>query len=114
MRARRRLIGAARPGCAGCARWRSAPAVAWPAAAQDARARGRGDAAASNPVTVSPLPGTADASPATQISFLGAAGTQVSDVSVVGSRSGAHTGRLQAYSTGTGESFLPAHPFLRR
>ncbi len=69
-------------------------------------------AAAANPVTVSPLPGTPDASPATQISFLGAAGTQVANVHVVGSRSGVHSGRLEAYSTGTGESFLPAKPFV--
>jgi hypothetical protein len=68
-------------------------------------------AAASGAVTVSPLPGTPDASPATQISFLGAAGTQVSDVHVSGSRSGNHGGSLRAYSTGTGESFLPSHPF---
>jgi hypothetical protein len=69
-------------------------------------------AAAANPVTVSPLPGTEDASPATQISFLGAAGTQVSDVRVVGSRSGVHSGRLEGYSTGTGASFLPSRPFV--
>jgi Arylsulfotransferase (ASST) len=69
-------------------------------------------AAATNPVTVSPLPGTPDASPDTQISFLGAAGTQVANVRVVGSRSGVHSGRLEAYSTGTGESFLPAKPFV--
>jgi hypothetical protein len=69
-------------------------------------------AAAANPVTVSPLPGTADASPATQISFLGGPGTQVAAVRAVGSRSGVHPGVLRAYSTGTGESFLPAHPFL--
>jgi|HubBroStandDraft_4_1064222.scaffolds.fasta_scaffold07156_2 hypothetical protein len=68
-------------------------------------------AAAANPVTVSPLPGTGDASPRTQISFLGGPGTQVSDVHVVGSHSGAHSGRLEAYSTGTGESFLPSRPF---
>jgi hypothetical protein len=68
-------------------------------------------AAATNPVAVSPMPGTPDASPNTQISFLGASGTQVSDVHVVGSRSGSHTGVLRAYSTGTGESFLPSHPF---
>ncbi len=68
-------------------------------------------AAAANAVTVSPLPGAGDASPDTQISFLGGAGTQVSDVRVVGSRSGAHSGRLEAYSTGTGASFLPAKPF---
>src|SRR5271154_5931468 len=68
--------------------------------------------ARTNPVTVSPLPGTPDASPQSQISFLGAVGTQVSDVRVVGSHSGAHGGRLEAYSTGTGESFLPARPFI--
>ena len=33
--------------------------------------------AAANPVAVSPMPGTPDASPATQISFLGGPGTQV-------------------------------------
>jgi len=69
-------------------------------------------AAAANPVTVSPLPGTEDASPVTQISFLGPPGTRVADVRVVGSSSGVHAGVLRAYSTGTGESFLPAHPFL--
>jgi len=68
-------------------------------------------AAARNPVTVSPLPGTMDAPPATQISFLGARGTRVSDVRVVGSISGTHSGTLRAYSTGTGESFLPQQPF---
>jgi Arylsulfotransferase (ASST) len=69
-------------------------------------------AAAANAVTVSPLPGTPDASPDTQISFLGGPGTQVADVRVVGAHSGVHPGRLEAYSTGTGESFLPAKPFL--
>jgi hypothetical protein len=66
----------------------------------------------SGAVTVSPLPGTPDASPATQISFLGGAGTQVSDVHVVGSHSGNHGGSLRAYSTGTGESFVPKHRFV--
>ena len=68
--------------------------------------------AAAGTVTVSPLPGTEDASPVTQISFLGPSGTRVADVRVVGSRSGVHGGRLEAYSTGTGESFLPAKPFV--
>jgi hypothetical protein len=63
-------------------------------------------------VTVSPLPGTPDASAQSQISFLGGPGTQVADVQVVGSRSGRHSGQLRPYSTGTGESFLPTHPFL--
>jgi Arylsulfotransferase (ASST) len=67
--------------------------------------------AQANPVAVSPEPGTPDASPATQISFLGGAGTKVANVSVSGSSSGAHSGVLRAYSTGTGESFLPSHPF---
>jgi hypothetical protein len=65
----------------------------------------------SGTVSVSPLPGTPDASPATQISFLGGAGTKVSDVHVVGSHSGSHGGSLRAYSTGTGESFVPKSRF---
>jgi Arylsulfotransferase (ASST) len=68
-------------------------------------------AAAVNPVTVSPLPGTPDANPATQISFLGGPGTTVSRVSAVGSMSGRHSGSIKAYSTATGASYLPAHPF---
>jgi hypothetical protein len=68
--------------------------------------------AAANAITVSPLPGTSDASPTTQISFLGGAGTTVSNVVVTGSRSGTHAGQLEAYSTGTGESFLPTHRFV--
>jgi len=67
--------------------------------------------AQANSVAVSPQPGTEDASPDTQISFLGEAGTTVSDVSVVGSRSGNHAGKLERYSTGTGMSFVPNSPF---
>jgi hypothetical protein len=67
--------------------------------------------AAANPVAVSPQPGTPDASPRTQISFLGTSATTVSSVHVVGSRSGTHAGVLRAYSTGTGESFIVSHPF---
>jgi hypothetical protein len=68
-------------------------------------------AVASGPVAISPQPGTPDASPGTQISFLGPAGTHIASVRVVGSQSGVHAGTTRAYSTGTGESFLPAHPF---
>jgi hypothetical protein len=68
-------------------------------------------AAAADVATVSPLPGTVDASPQTQISFLGRRGMRIFDVRVVGSRSGMHPGVLRAYSTGTGASFLPAEPF---
>jgi hypothetical protein len=67
--------------------------------------------AEANAVAVSPLPGTEDASPETQISFLGEGGTTVADVSVVGSRSGNHSGKLKRYSTGTGMSFVPNSPF---
>jgi hypothetical protein len=63
-------------------------------------------------VTISPLPGTRDADAETQISFLGAPASALSVQSVTGSRSGAHSGRLLAYSQGDGASFLPAHPFL--
>lgn len=69
-------------------------------------------AAAANPVTVSPLPGTPDASRSSQISFLARAGMTVLSVQVRGSRSGEHRGVLRRYSTGTGESFLPQVPFL--
>jgi hypothetical protein len=98
-------LGVALSACGGS----SSQAV--PPAAVDVRAAVA--AAAANPVTVSPLPGTPDASPATQVSFLGEAGLRVLSVSAVGSRSGAHSGRIEAYSTGTGESFLPTHPFVQ-
>jgi hypothetical protein len=62
-------------------------------------------------VTVSPAPATRDASSATQISFLGGVGGKLSNVLVTGSRSGAHSGRIVAYSQGDGASFVPARPF---
>jgi Arylsulfotransferase (ASST) len=62
-------------------------------------------------VTVSPLPGSRDASPLTQISLLGVPASQLAAVSVTGSRSGRHSGRLAPYSQGDGASFLPARPF---
>lgn len=71
----------------------------------------RAGVASASSVSISPEPGTPDASPTTQISFLGGAGTKVADVSVKGSGSGSHGGILRAYSTGTGESFIPSHPF---
>jgi hypothetical protein len=62
-------------------------------------------------VDVSPTPGTASADPHTQISFLGAAASQIQSVTVVGSRSGSHAGALEAYSQGDGASFVPQAPF---
>src|SRR5258707_713429 len=63
-------------------------------------------------LAVSPLPGSYDAPPRTQISMLGAPAGSLSAVHVSGSRSGSHDGRLRAYSQGDGASFVPAHPFL--
>ena len=62
-------------------------------------------------MTVSPVPGSRDASPQTQISFLGVPARDLSHVRVLGSRTGAHRGRLLAYSQGEGASFVPAAPF---
>jgi len=62
-------------------------------------------------VSVSPAPETDTASPYTQISFLGVPVTQIHEVSVVGSRSRYHSGRLHGYSQGDGASFAPDIPF---
>jgi hypothetical protein len=62
-------------------------------------------------VTVSPVSGARDASADTQISFLGAPASELSVLSVSGSRTGAHSGRLVAYSQGDGASFVPDRPF---
>jgi hypothetical protein len=62
-------------------------------------------------VTVSPAPLSRDASAQTQISFLGAPAKELGDVSVSGSRTGSHAGRLLAYSQGDGASFVPSRQF---
>jgi hypothetical protein len=62
-------------------------------------------------LAVSPLPDSYDASPHTQISLLGAPAGALSDVNVSGSRTGRHSGRLEAYSQGDGASFVPSEPF---
>ncbi len=62
-------------------------------------------------VAVSPLPGSRDASPQTQVSFLGVPATRLAGVTVRGSRTGTHAGRLEPYSQGDGASFVPARPF---
>jgi hypothetical protein len=64
-------------------------------------------------VTVSPAPDTLDASYLTQVSFLAAPGAEIVDISVVGSRSGRHSGRLALFSQGDGASFLPSKPFTQ-
>ncbi len=62
-------------------------------------------------LAVSPLPGSYDASASTQISLLGAPASTLSAVSVSGSHSGSHPGRLIAYSQGDGASFVPSRAF---
>jgi arylsulfotransferase ASST len=67
--------------------------------------------AAAAGVTISPLPGTPTATARTQISFLGAAASSLSAISVVGSSSGRHRGRLRSYTSAVGASFIPSKPF---
>jgi arylsulfotransferase ASST len=64
-------------------------------------------------LAVSPLSGTPDASPRTQISFLGVPANDIAHVSVVGSRSGHHSGSLDSYVSARGASFLPTRPFTQ-
>jgi hypothetical protein len=64
------------------------------------------------PMTVSPAPETRDASVSSQISLLGAPAAALAGVTVTGSRSGPHSGRLLAYSQGDGASFVPARRFV--
>ena len=63
-------------------------------------------------VTVSPEPQSRDSSAQTQISMLGVPAREIADVSVRGSDSGAHAGRLEPYSQGDGASFVPVRPFV--
>jgi len=62
-------------------------------------------------LAVSPLPGSYDASPYTQISLLGAPTGALSGVRVSGSKTGSHSGGLRGYSQGDGASFVPSRPF---
>lgn len=69
------------------------------------------DASLPGGVSVSPAPGSVTANPATQISFLGAPASAIGEVSVQGSQTGSHPGRLESFSQGDGASFLPSKPF---
>lgn len=70
-------------------------------------------ALAGSRVTVSPAPQSRDASVSTQISMLGPPASELSRVTVKGSLSGAHAGRLVGYSQGNGASFVPSKPFTQ-
>ncbi|HYZ79822.1 MAG TPA: arylsulfotransferase family protein [Solirubrobacteraceae bacterium] len=67
--------------------------------------------AAGGPVDVFPIPGARFAAPSTQITFRGIPASQFGAISVTGSVSGTHTGRVMSDSDGHGGSFLPAKHF---
>ena len=67
--------------------------------------------AALGAVTVSPLPGTPDANPATQISILGTPASNIASVTVTGSASGVHSGHLSGYDSAAGGSYVLDTPF---
>lgn len=62
-------------------------------------------------VGVFPVAGTPTASPQTQISVRGPAPEDIGELTVTGSKSGAHPGKMEAHSDGRGASFLPDEPF---
>jgi len=63
------------------------------------------------PVYVFPIPGSHTALPVSQITVRGVPVSQFGAISVTGSKSGPHTGTVEADSDGHGGSFLPAKPF---
>jgi hypothetical protein len=67
--------------------------------------------AASPLVSVYPSPGTRYNLPRTQITFRGVSPGSIGQVTVVGSVSGTHSGRIEGDSDNHGGSFLPDKPF---
>jgi hypothetical protein len=90
---------------AACAGWAAAGAPA--AAAAAVRQQQPANPTA---LTISPAPGTPDASPTTQISILGAPLTKFRAVTVTGAASGRHAGVLRPYSAHRGASFVLRQP----
>ena len=91
---------------------RRAPAAHIPAAPPCVPSRlNRSALLAGTNLSASPLPGSYDASPRTQISLLGAPLAALHGVSVSGSRTGSHPGRMRGYSQGDGASFIPLKAF---
>jgi hypothetical protein len=68
-------------------------------------------ASAAVPVNVFPIPGGKVAAPQTQLTFRGIPASEIGDITVAGSSSGVHTGKIEADSDGHGGSFLPTKPF---
>ena len=65
-------------------------------------------------LAVSPLPGSYDASRARRSACWERPQGAPSGVSVSGSQTGSHRGRLRGYSQGDGASFVPSSPFRAR
>ena len=66
---------------------------------------------AGTPIDASPAPNSGTANPHTQISFMGVPASDIRTVTVVGARSGRHSGHLRGYSQGDGARFVPDAPF---
>jgi hypothetical protein len=62
-------------------------------------------------VSVYPIPNTTSSLPQTQITFRGIPASQIGQVQVAGSSTGAHSGTIQGDSDGQGGSFIPSQPF---
>ncbi|RKQ88004.1 arylsulfotransferase ASST [Solirubrobacter pauli] len=61
--------------------------------------------------SVYPVPGTLTAGEKTTFSFRGGTASSLGTITVRGSESGTHTGKLLAHSDGNGVSFVPSKPF---
>jgi hypothetical protein len=70
-----------------------------------------GSALAQPAVNVFPSPGTNWNLPQQQITFRGIPASQIGQIQVTGSSSGAHSGKIEADSDGDGGSFIPNTPF---
>jgi Arylsulfotransferase (ASST) len=68
-------------------------------------------AVGATPVSVYPFPDSKYTVPGTQIAFRGLPASSIGQVQVVGSRTGAHAGRIVADSDGRGASFIPSKRF---
>jgi hypothetical protein len=84
--------------------------VATPGFARPAAGRATQPPAAG--LDVQPFPGTPDAPPQTDIGFPTLSPWQLRSVTVTGSRSGSHAGRLRALPDGGGTAFVPRRPFV--
>jgi hypothetical protein len=92
-------------------RTRTTIALGCAAALTALAAPGAAHAAPVNHLSVSPQPGTPDASAYTQISVLGARARQFGRITLSGSVSGRHPGKLYPYAASPGGSFVPDKPF---